>query len=74
MLILKWDQKIKKIKIMCPNCILNQAGLGGAYYGAAVICIIFAVVALGIYLWGKKSGEFTGDSEEAKYSVFDEQH
>lgn len=57
---------------MCPNCILNQAGLGAAYYGAFTICILFAIVALVIYLWGKKSGEFTGDSEEAKYSVFDE--
>ena len=56
---------------MCPNCVLNQAGLGGAYYGAAAICIIFAIVALALYVWGKKSGEFTGDSEEAKYSVFE---
>ena len=59
---------------MCPNCILNQAGLGGAYYGAAAICIIFALVALALYIWGKKSGEFTGDSEEAKYSVFDKKN
>ncbi len=57
---------------MCPNCVLNQAGLGAAYYGAFAICIIFAVVALALYIWGKKSGEFTGDHEEAKYTVFDE--
>lgn len=57
---------------MCPNCVLNQAALGGAYWGAFTICIIFALVALALYLWGKKSGEFSGDSEEAKYSVFDE--
>lgn len=56
---------------MCPNCILNKAGLGGGYYGALTICIIFAIVALGLYLWGKKSGEFSGDEEEAKYSVFE---
>ena len=57
---------------MCPNCLLNQAGLGAAYYGALTVCILFALVALALYLWGKKSGEFTGDEEEAKYSVFDE--
>ena len=57
---------------MCPNCILNQAGLGAAYYGAFAICVIFAVAALALYLWGKTSGEFKGDSEEAKYSLFDE--
>ncbi|OGI18711.1 MAG: hypothetical protein A3B68_03455 [Candidatus Melainabacteria bacterium RIFCSPHIGHO2_02_FULL_34_12] len=57
---------------MCPNCLLNQIGIGPAYYGAFTICILFAIVALALYVWGKKSGEFTGDSEEAKYSVFDE--
>lgn len=56
---------------MCPNCVLNKAGLGAAYYGAFTICVIFALVALAIYLWGKQSGEFSGDEEEAKYSVFD---
>ncbi|MBI1858388.1 MAG: cbb3-type cytochrome oxidase assembly protein [Candidatus Melainabacteria bacterium] len=59
---------------MCPNCVLNKAGLGAAYYGAFTICIIFALVALALYIWGKKSGEFTGDPEEAKYSMFDEKN
>ena len=59
---------------MCPNCILNQAGITGAYWGALTICIIFALVALVLYMWGKKTGEFTGDEEEAKYSVFDEKN
>ena len=59
---------------MCPNCLLNQAGLGGAFYGAAVICIIFAICALWLYIWGKKTGEFSGDEEDLKYSVFDEKH
>lgn len=56
---------------MCPNCILNQAGLGAAYYGAFTISILFAIAALVLYVWGKKSGEFAGDEEEAKYSVFE---
>jgi nitrogen fixation-related uncharacterized protein len=51
---------------------LNQAGLGAAYYGALTICILFALVALALYIWGKKSGEFIGDEEEAKHSVFDD--
>ena len=59
---------------MCPNCVLNQVGISAAYYGAFTICIIFAAVALALYLWGKKSGEFAGDEEEAKYSVFEEKH
>lgn len=57
---------------MCPNCVLNQVGIGAAYYGAFTICILFAIAALALYIWGKKSGEFSGDEEEAKYSVFEE--
>lgn len=56
---------------MCPNCVLNQVGISAAYYGAFTICVLFALAALVLYLWGKKSGEFSGDEEEAKYSVFD---
>lgn len=58
---------------MCPNCILNKAGLGAGYYGAATICIIFALMALALYLWGRRTGEFTGDEEEAKYSIFEKE-
>lgn len=56
---------------MCPNCVMNKAGLSGAYYGAFTICIIFALMALALYFWGRKSGEFIGDEEEAKYSMFE---
>lgn len=56
---------------MCPNCVMNKAGLGPAYYGAFAVCIIFALLALALWFWGRKTGEFTGDQEEAKYSVFD---
>lgn len=55
---------------MCPNCVLNQVGIGAAYYGAFTICLLFAIVALVLFIWGKKSGEFSGDQEEAKYAVF----
>ena len=57
---------------MCPNCVLNKVGITAAYYGAFTICIIFAIVALVLYLWGKKTGEFSGDPEEAKYSLFED--
>lgn len=59
---------------MCPNCVLNQVGIGAAYYGAFTICILFAIVALALFIWGKKSGEFSGDPEEAKYAVFDDKN
>lgn len=57
---------------MCPNCILNETA-GFAFLGPAAICLMFMLLG-GYFLYSaKKSGEFEGDEEDAKYSVFDDE-
>lgn len=56
---------------MCPNCILNQAGLQPGVYVAYGICMIFFVVALLAIAWAFKNGEFD-DMEASKFDMMDD--
>jgi nitrogen fixation-related uncharacterized protein len=56
---------------MCPNCILNQAGLQGGMYVAFGVCAVFFVVAIVGILWAFKNGEFE-DMEAIKYDMMDD--
>lgn len=56
---------------MCPNCILNSAG-AWAFLGPGLICGLFLVLGIVAYVKIRETGEFEGDEEEAKYSVFED--
>lgn len=56
---------------MCPNCVLNQASLI-AWIGPGLICLTFGILAAYFWHLAKKSGEFEGNEEDAKYAVFDD--
>jgi nitrogen fixation-related uncharacterized protein len=56
---------------MCPNCILNQAGLQAGVYVSFAICLIFFVAAIAAMLWAFKNGEFD-DIESAKFDMLDD--
>jgi cbb3-type cytochrome oxidase maturation protein len=56
---------------MCPNCILNQAGLQSGIYVAFGVCFLFFVAAIAAMLWAFKSGEFE-DMEGAKFDMLDD--
>jgi cbb3-type cytochrome oxidase maturation protein len=56
---------------MCPNCILNQAGLQPGLYVAFGVCAVFFVAALAAMLWALKNGEFD-DIEGAKFDMIDD--
>ncbi|NQY79372.1 MAG: hypothetical protein HRT47_03560 [Candidatus Caenarcaniphilales bacterium] len=56
---------------MCPNCVLNSAG-AWSYLGPGLICFLFLFVGVFFFVKTKEAGEFDGDSEEAKYEVFDD--
>ncbi len=56
---------------MCPNCILNQAGLQGGMYVAFGVCGLFFVVAIVGILWAFKNGEFE-DVEAIKFDMMDD--
>lgn len=56
---------------MCPNCILNQAGLASGVYVAYAICLIFFVMALVAMRWAFKNGEFD-DMEGSKFDMMDD--
>ncbi|HEY9676973.1 MAG TPA: cbb3-type cytochrome oxidase assembly protein CcoS [Drouetiella sp.] len=56
---------------MCPNCILNQAGLQGGMYVAFGICGLFFVVAIVGILWAFKNGDFE-DVEGIKFDMMDD--
>lgn len=56
---------------MCPNCILNQAGLAGGVYVSFAICFIFFAAALAAMYWAFKNGEFE-DMEGAKFDMLDD--
>ena len=56
---------------MCPNCILNQAGLSSGLWVAFGICGVFFVVALFALLWALRNGEFE-DMEDSKFEMLDD--
>ncbi len=56
---------------MCPNCILNQAGLSAGVYVAYGICMVFFVVALAAMWWAFRNGEFD-DMESSKFDMLDD--
>lgn len=56
---------------MCPNCILNQAGLAPGVYVAYGICFLFFVVALAAMWWAFSNGEFE-DMEGSKFDMLDD--
>jgi cbb3-type cytochrome oxidase maturation protein len=53
---------------MCPNCILNQAGLQPGLYVAFGVCAVFFIAALAAMLWALKNGEFD-DIEGSKFDM-----
>lgn len=57
---------------MCPNCVLNQAGLQGGVYVAFGVCAIFFVVALFAIKWAFANGEFD-DMESSKFDMLDDE-
>lgn len=56
---------------MCPNCVLNQAGMQGGLYVAFGVCALFFVAALFAMSWAFKNGEFE-DLESAKFDMLDD--
>ncbi len=56
---------------MCPNCILNQAGLASGVYVAYFVCLVFFVMALLAMRWAFKNGEFD-DMEGSKFDMMDD--
>jgi nitrogen fixation-related uncharacterized protein len=56
---------------MCPNCILNQAGLAGGMYVAFGVCAVFFVIAMVGILWAFKNGDFE-DVEGIKFDMMDD--
>ena len=56
---------------MCPNCILNQAGLQPGLYVAFAICGIFFVAGIAAMWWAFRNGEFE-DIESSKFEMLDE--
>lgn len=56
---------------MCPNCILNQAGLQGGLYVAFGVCFLFFVIGVAGILWAFKNGEFE-DIEGTKFDMMDD--
>jgi nitrogen fixation-related uncharacterized protein len=53
---------------MCPNCILNQAGLQPGIYIAFGICAVFFFAAVAAMCWAFRNGEFD-DIEGPKFEV-----
>ena len=56
---------------MCPNCVLNQAGLQPGVYVAYGICMLFFVVAIAAMWWAFRNGEFE-DMEGTKFDMLDD--
>ena len=56
---------------MCPNCILNQAGLQPGLYIAFIVCGIFFVVGVAAMWWAFRNGEFE-DIESSKFDMLDD--
>jgi cbb3-type cytochrome oxidase maturation protein len=56
---------------MCPNCILNQAGLASGVYVAFGVCFLFFLSAIAAMAWAFKNGEFD-DIEGSKFEMLDD--
>jgi nitrogen fixation-related uncharacterized protein len=56
---------------MCPNCILNQAGLSSGLWVAFGVCGVFFVVALAAIIWAFRNGEFE-NMEDSKFEMLDD--
>jgi cbb3-type cytochrome oxidase maturation protein len=56
---------------MCPNCILNQAGLQAGVYVSFGVCALFFVAAIAAIFWAFKNGEFE-DMEGSKFDMLDD--
>jgi nitrogen fixation-related uncharacterized protein len=56
---------------MCPNCILNQAGLSGGLYVAFGICLLFFLVGIVAIFWAFKNGDFE-NTEDIKFDMLDD--
>lgn len=54
---------------MCPNCIISGTWV---WLTPALVCLAFALLAYLMFKLAKDSGEFDGDEEDAKYSVFND--
>lgn len=53
---------------MCPNCILNQAGLQPGIYIAFGVCAVFFFAAVAAMWWAFRNGEFD-DIESSKFDM-----
>jgi cbb3-type cytochrome oxidase maturation protein len=56
---------------MCPNCILNQAGMSGGLYVAFGICVVFFIVGVVALIWGLRDGQFD-NMEDSKFDMLDD--
>lgn len=56
---------------MCPNCILNKAGLESGLWVAFGLCGIFFLVALVAIIWALRNGEFE-NIEDTKFEMLDD--
>ncbi len=56
---------------MCPNCVLNQAGLW-VWLGPALICLFFIILAAYFIYAAKTTGAFEGDEEDPKHVIFED--
>ncbi len=57
---------------MCPNCILNQAGLSSGLYVAFGVCGLFFLIALAAMYWAFRNGDFE-DIEGSKFEMMDDE-
>jgi cbb3-type cytochrome oxidase maturation protein len=56
---------------MCPNCVLNQASLGGGLYVAFGVCALFFLIGVAGVWWAFRNGEFE-DLEGVKFEMLDD--
>lgn len=56
---------------MCPNCILNQAGMLAGVYISFGVCLLFFAAAIFAMLWAFKNGDFD-DIESSKFEMLDD--
>jgi len=56
---------------MCPNCLLNQAGLQPGVYVAYGVCMLFFLIAIAAMWWAFRNGEFE-DMESSKFDMLDD--
>jgi len=56
---------------MCPNCVLNQAGMNVGVFIAFGVCAVFFVVGIAAILWAFRNGDFE-DVEGSKFEMMDD--